>query len=69
MIVCDFYLMRTLEAAGTATTGATAITGTAGTGNAGGYSGIAGAEAGKGGELASGRFMAVRAGDLFISPT
>ena len=61
--------MRTLESAGAATTGAAAITGAAGTGNAGGYPGIVGAEAGKGGELASGRFMTVRAGNLFIRPT
>ena len=45
------------------------VTGAAGTGNAGGYPGIVGAEAGKGGELASGRFMTVRAGNLFIRPT
>lgn len=58
-----------LEAAGAAVTGATAITRAAGTAYRGGHPGIVDAEAGEGRELTSGGFMAVRAGDLFISPT
>ena len=58
-----------LEATGSAVRSATAGTGAAGTGYRGRYSGIVDAEAGKGGQLTSGRFMAMRAGRSFIRLT